>query len=70
MLYESRQAEISDQLTRIKSSEEKGREKGKLEGKIEATIGFLNLGIDEEIVARGTGLSIEKVLEIKKGMLN
>ncbi|PRR81743.1 Rpn family recombination-promoting nuclease/putative transposase [Clostridium vincentii] len=70
ILYESRQAEISDQLTRIKSAEEKGREKGKLEGKIEDAISFLQLGVNEEIVARGTGLSVEKVLEIKKSMLN
>jgi len=66
MLYESRQAEISDQLTRIKSAEEKG----KLEGKLEDAISFLKLGVNEEIVARGTGLSVEKVLEIKKGMIN
>lgn len=66
MLYESRQAEISDQLTRIKSAEKKG----KLEGKLEDARSFLKLGINEEIVARGTGLSVEKVIEIKKGMLN
>jgi len=66
MLYESRQAEISDQLTRIKSAEEKG----KLEGKLEDAISFLKLGVNEEIVDRGTGLSVEKVLEIKKGMIN
>lgn len=62
MLYESKQAEISDQLTRIKSAQEKG--------KLEDVINFLKLGVNEEIVARGTGLSVEKVLEIKKGMLN
>ncbi|APC42712.1 hypothetical protein A7L45_14270 [Clostridium estertheticum subsp. estertheticum] len=60
MLYESRQAEISDQLTRIKSAEEKG---------IENAINFLKLGISEEIGAKGTGVPIEKIIEIKKNTL-
>ncbi|WP_253198646.1 hypothetical protein [Clostridium estertheticum] len=64
MLYESRQAEISDQLTRIKSAEEKGIEKG-----IENAINFLKLGISEEIGAKGTGVPIEKIIEIKKNTL-
>ena len=61
MLYEARQAEISDQLTRIKSAEAKGRAKGKEE----AAINFLKLGVNEEVVAKGTGLSIEKIQELK-----
>ena len=62
MLYEARQAEISDELTRLKSARD---EKG-----IEDATNFLRLGVSEEIVAKGTGLSIEKVLELKKKMLN
>jgi len=62
MLYESRQAEISDELTRLKAAKD---EKG-----IEDAINFLRLGVSEEIVAKGTGISIEKVLELKKKMLN
>ena len=62
MLYEARQAEISDELTRLKSARD---EKG-----IEDAMNFLKLGISEEIVAKGTGISIEKVLELKKKMLN
>ncbi|MFT5875407.1 MAG: putative transposase/invertase (TIGR01784 family) [Clostridium sp.] len=62
MLYESRQAEISDELTRLKSARD---EKG-----IEDAINFLRLGVSEEIVAKGTGISLEKVLELKKEMLN
>lgn len=66
MLYEAKYAEISDQKTRIKSAEEKGRK----EGAIENAINFLKLGINEEIVAKGTGLTIEKILELKKQMSN
>ncbi len=62
MLYESRQAEISDELTRLKSEKD---EKG-----IEDATNFLRLGVSEEIVAKGTGLTIEKVRELKKKILN
>ena len=51
----------------------KGKEEGKIEGikegiekeKIENAINFLNLGISVEIVAQGTGLSLEEVNRIK-----
>jgi len=66
MLYEARYAEISDQKTRLKSAEEKGIAKKAIE---DAT-NFLRLGVSEEIVAEGTGLPIEKVLELKKEMLH
>jgi len=62
MLYESRQAEISDELTRLKSARDGAKE--------EDAVNFLKLGISEELVAKGTGLSIEKVLELKKKILN
>jgi len=74
MLYEAQQAEISDQLTRMKSAEAKGRAegeaKGEAKGKEEAAINFLKLGVDEEIIAKGTGLSIERILELKKKYQN
>ena len=51
----------------------KGKEEGKIEGikegiekeKIENAINFLKLGISAEIVAQGTGLSLEEVNKIK-----
>ena len=70
MLYEARQAEISDQLTRIKSAEEKGIDMGEKKNSIEDATNFLRLGVSEEIVAKGTGLLIEKILEIKKKMVD
>jgi predicted transposase/invertase (TIGR01784 family) len=66
MLYEARQAEISDQLTRIKSAEDRGAN----ENAIENATNFIRLGVSEEIVAKGTGLPIEKVLELKKKMMH
>ncbi len=72
--YESREAEIHDNVTRIKSASEKSRKEGKEEGVTEKAIedatNFLKLGISEEMVAKGTGLTIEKVLELKKKMIN
>jgi hypothetical protein len=65
-IYDARQAEISDERTRIKSAEEKG----KLEGREEAAINFLRLGVDEEIIAKGTGLPMEKIIELKKKYQN
>jgi hypothetical protein len=38
--------------------------------KEEDAINFLRLGVNEEIVSKGTGLSIEKVQELKKQIMN
>lgn len=66
MLYEARQAEISDQLTRIKSAEEKGREEGREEGKIRVAENLLKLGLNVKQIADAAELSEEKVMELKK----
>ena len=66
MLYEARQAEISDQLTRIKSAEEKGINIGK----IKVAENFLKMGLAVEQVAKGSELPIEKVIEIEKNMMH
>jgi predicted transposase/invertase (TIGR01784 family) len=62
MLYESRQAEISDQLTRIKSAEEKGV--------LRVVENLLKMGLNVEQIAIAAEISIERVLEIKKGIIN
>lgn len=54
-----------DQI-RQKYYEQKGREEGKYSNAIENAKKFLLLGVAEEIVAQGTGLSIEKIREIKE----
>jgi len=61
MLYEARQAEISDQLTRIKSAEDKKA--------IKIAENLLKMGISVEQVAAASEISIEKVLEIKKKVM-
>ena len=66
MLYEARQAEISGQRIRLKSAEEKGENRKAIEN----ATNFLELELSEEIVAKGTGILIEKVIEIKKNMMH
>jgi predicted transposase YdaD len=45
-------------------------EGAKQEGKEEDALNFLKLGVSEEIVAQGTGLSIDKIREIKLKLKN
>ena len=66
MLYESRQAEISDQLTRIKSAEEKGSNKRALR----VAEKMLIRGDSIEDVADLTELPREMVMDIKNKMNN
>ena len=66
MLYESRQAEISDQLTRIKFAEEKGaNDKG-----VRVAENLLRMGLNIEQVSSAAEISIEKVKQIKKELMN
>jgi len=66
MLYESRQAEISDQLTRIKSAEEKGaNDKG-----VRVAENLLRMGLNVEQVSSVAEISIEEIKQIKKEMMN
>ena len=57
MLYDAREAELRDQLTRIKSAENKG----KAEGKAEVARNLLDMGFEISKVAHATGLSEEEV---------
>ena len=66
MAYEAREAEIHDQATREKIA----REEGATEKAIKVAENFLKMGIAVDQVAKGSELSIEKVLEIKKKMMN
>jgi len=60
--YESREAELHDQMTRLKSAKEEGIK----ETTIKNAKNFLIMGLDIEMVAKGTGLSVEEVQKIKK----
>ncbi|WP_308463416.1 Rpn family recombination-promoting nuclease/putative transposase [Clostridium pasteurianum] len=50
----------------IKQGIKQGIDKGIEQGKEETAVNLLKLGIDTEIIAKGTGLSLEKILELKK----
>lgn len=66
MAYEARQAEIHDQMTRIKTA----REEGMYEGKIKVAENLLRMGLTNEQIASAAELPIGKVIEIKNKMTN
>lgn len=57
MLYDAREAELRDQLTRLKSEKDKGR----AEGKAEVAKNLLDMGFEIPKVVHATGLSEEEV---------
>ncbi len=65
MVYEARQAEIHDQLTRLHSAHQKGKAEGKAEDLDEAKVNFarpmLSKGEDIVKIAKYTGLSREEI---------
>lgn len=64
--YESREAELHDQMTRLKSAKEEGIKEGIKEATIKNAKNFLAMGLDVDMVAKGTGLSVEEVQSIQK----
>jgi len=60
MLYEARQAEISDQMTRLKSAEEKGV--------ITVAKNLLLMGMDILTVVKATGLNENEIVKVKESM--
>ncbi|CUU50347.1 Rpn family recombination-promoting nuclease/putative transposase [Clostridium beijerinckii] len=67
--YEAREAELHDQMTRLKSAKEEGIKEGIKETTIKNAKNFLLMGLDVDMVSKGTGLSVDEVLKIK-GELN
>lgn len=57
MAYEARQAEIHDQMTRIKSA----KEEGATEKAIEIARNLINLNIDIETIIKASGLSKDDI---------
>jgi hypothetical protein len=49
---------------------EKGIEKGENNRALKDALNFLKLGVNEEIVSQGTGLSIDIIRELKKEIMN
>lgn len=61
-LAELRMKKILDEKSMIEGAKQEGKE--------EDALNFLKLGVSEEIVAQGTGLSIDKIREIKLKLKN
>ena len=66
MLYEAREAELKDQVTRMMEAEQKGNLKGKLEGKRDVALKMLDMGLDLNTVAKVTDLSLEELEKLKR----
>ena len=64
-LAELRMKKILDDKSMIEGAREEGNIEGETRKAIEDATNFLKLGVNEEIVAKGTGLPLEKVSEIK-----
>lgn len=63
-MYENELKRLRDHIAEIKTAEEKGENNRALKD----ARNFLKLGVNEEIVAEGTGIPIEKIRELKKGI--
>ena len=66
--YEQREKAIRDYYSYINAYKEEGIQQGIEETKIVNAINFLKLGIDISIIAKGTGLDIEKVKELQNSL--
>ena len=66
MLYEDRRASLLDKVSALENAERKGEYKKSIEN----AKNFLKLGLSVEIVAQGTGLSLEEVNKIKDELQN
>jgi predicted transposase YdaD len=56
---------LTDMIENAKKEKEELIEKGKMEKALEAAINFLKMGLSVEQVAKGTGLTAERIQEIK-----
>lgn len=64
--YEESLKIYRDNINVINTAKKEGYDEGKMESKLEDALNFLKLGINETIVAQGTGLTIEKIIELKR----
>lgn len=75
--YELQEKAIRDYNSSMLAAREEAKEEGRQEGfeegkkeeKIQTAINFLKLGAEPSFVARGTGLTLDKVLEIQRNLL-
>ncbi|MBU3127171.1 Rpn family recombination-promoting nuclease/putative transposase [Clostridium tagluense] len=67
-LYKARERSLHERANMISSAKDEGINEGIEKGKIKVAENFLNMGLSVEQVAKGSELSIEKIIEIKKMM--
>jgi predicted transposase/invertase (TIGR01784 family) len=65
-LYELREKQLRDEISRINGAREEGKLEGKLEGKKEVAKKLLKLKTPIEVIAESTGFSKEEIMEIAK----
>ena len=63
--YQKSLTRMSDYYNIIDSAEKRAREEGREEGKLSTARNLLGLGVDVEIIAKATGLSVEDVLLLR-----
>ncbi|MBU3091675.1 Rpn family recombination-promoting nuclease/putative transposase [Clostridium sp. CF011] len=69
-LYKARERSLHERANMISSAKDEGVIEGIEKGKIKVAENFLNMGLLVEQVAKGSELSVEKIIEIKKKMMN
>jgi predicted transposase/invertase (TIGR01784 family) len=67
-LAELRMKHILDEKSMIEGARKEGIEIGEEISKIEIATNFINIGIDDEVISKGTGLSIEEIQKLRKGL--
>lgn len=70
MVYEARQAELRDQMTRIKTAEEKGKAEGANEKALKIAENLLRMGLNVDQVVTAAEVTVEEVNNIKKLITN
>ena len=68
-LYKARERSLHERANMISSAKDEGVNEGIEKGKIKVAENFLNMGLSVEQVAKGSELSVEKIIEIKKKMI-
>lgn len=69
-IYESRKKAIMDYNVQQRAAKEEGFEQGEIKGKIEIAKKLLNKGLEINFISEMTELSLEKIEQLKKDIIN
>lgn len=64
-IAELKEKYIRDEAAALDFALEKGQKQGKNEEKLQTARNMLELGLDIDIISKATGLTVEKILELK-----